>query len=132
MIEKVAVASDDEVTIAPHFGRTRGFVVFDIEDKKPIRMAYLPNTFTGHVRGMNGTGHGSGHHHSILEALRDCKAVISQGMGRRIYADLKKAGINVYVTSETQIENAIDLYVKGRLFDEPGRPCSHSDECRDK
>lgn len=31
---KIAFASDDEKTIVGHFGRTRGFVIFDIKDEE--------------------------------------------------------------------------------------------------
>jgi hypothetical protein len=47
---------------------------------KDARIAYLPNTFTGHVAGLNRAGHGFDHHHSILEALKHCTTVISHGM----------------------------------------------------
>jgi predicted Fe-Mo cluster-binding NifX family protein len=130
MMHKVAVASDDQKTIAPHFGRTRGFVLFKIEGEKKDRVAYLPNTFTGHAVGPDSTDHGYEHHKSILDALKDCATVISHGMGRRIYADLKSHGINVYVTGENDIEKAIDLYIKGELIDDPNRTCSHHNECR--
>lgn len=50
---KIAVASDDGKIISSHFGRTRGFVIFDVEGKEIKSREYLPNTFTGHARGMH-------------------------------------------------------------------------------
>ncbi len=113
---KVAVASDDGKVISSHFGRSRGFVIFEIEDGEIKSREYILNTFTGHARGLHHTGH---HHYdshaTIIENLRDCKAVISHGMGRRLYEDLTSAGIEVYVTDETDVDKAIELHIKGEL-----------------
>jgi predicted Fe-Mo cluster-binding NifX family protein len=46
-------------------------------------------------------------------------------MGRRIYDDLKGAGIEAFVTDETEVERAIELYLKGKLIDRPELGCNH-------
>ena len=125
---KIAIASDDERTISSHFGQTRGFVVVEVEGKEVKNREYRPNTFTGHARGLEGAGHEIDRHGPILSALSDCKAVISHGMGRRIYDDLKGAGIEVFVTDETEVQKALDLYINGELIDRPERGCSHKHE----
>jgi predicted Fe-Mo cluster-binding NifX family protein len=122
---KIAIASDDERTISSHFGQTRGFVVFDVEGKEVKNREYRPSTFTGHARGLEGAGHEIDRHGPILSALSDCKAVISHGMGRRIYDDLKGAGIEAWITDETEVQKAIDSYISGELIDRPERGCSH-------
>jgi len=125
---KIAIASDDERTISSHFGQTRGFVVFDVEGKEVKSREYRPNTFTGHARGLEGAGHEIDRHGPILSALSDCKAVISHGMGRRIYDDLKGAGIEAFVTDEAEVQKVIGLYINGELIDRPERGCSHKCE----
>lgn len=125
---KIAIVSDDEKTIASHFGRTRGFVIFDIEGKEVKNQEYRLNTFTGHARGLEHSDHSIDRHTPILEALKDCKAVISHGMGMRIYDDLKNAGIEVYVTDMTDIKSALDNYLKGELVDKPELGCTHKPE----
>ena len=65
----------------------------------------------------------------ILSALSDCKAVISHGMGRRIYDDLKEAGIEVFITDEMDVQKAFDLFMTGELIDRPELGCSHRHEC---
>lgn len=126
---KIAIASDDEKTISSHFGRTRGFVIFEVEGKEKRSQEYRSNTFTGHAKGLEEAGHEIDRHTPILNALRDCKAVISHGMGRRIYNDLKEAGIEVFVTEETDVKKALDLYLNGKLIDRPEIECSHKHEC---
>lgn len=122
---KIAIVSDDGKTIASHFGRTRGFAVFEIEGEKVKKQEYRENTFTGHVRGLEEANHSFDRHGPILEALKDCRAVISHGMGRRIYDDLKNAGIEVFVTEEIDVKTALDLFIKGCLIDHPELSCTH-------
>ncbi len=123
---KIAVASDDGVTISAHFGRTRGFVIAEIEGDKIVNKEYRENTFTGHARGLNVTGHDFNDRHGpILEALKDCKVVISHGMGRRIYEDLRAAGISAFIVQETDVDQALNLYLQNSLVDRPDKGCDH-------
>ncbi len=46
---KIAVASDDGKIISSHFGRTRGFVIFEIENGEIKDKKYILNAFTGHA-----------------------------------------------------------------------------------
>ena len=122
---KIAIASDDGINIALHLGRTRGFIIFDVQDENITDQWYRENTFTGHARGLSGHGHEVDRHGPILEALRDCKAVISHGMGRRIYNDLQQAGIDVFITEEINAKNAAELYIKNKLVNRPELGCDH-------
>jgi predicted Fe-Mo cluster-binding NifX family protein len=124
---KIAIVSDDQKTIASHFGRALGFVIFESENSTIINREYRPNRFTMHVQ-HPGEEHGPEHHHShgpIIEALRDCTVVISHGMGRRIYDDLKNNDKEVYITSETEVDKAAEMYLKGNLIDQPEMRCDH-------
>lgn len=112
---KVAIASDDGKIISSHFGRTRGFTIFEIEGNAIKKQEFLENTFTGHARGLEGADHSIDRHGPILEALKDCQVVISHGMGRRIYDDLQSAGIEVFVTDETDVQKAVNLYINDEL-----------------
>ncbi len=127
---KIAIASDDGKHIAQHFGRTRGFLIFDADAGKIESMDYILNTFTHHHKG-NGHEHGHDHHehnhshHGILSALHDCNVVISRGMGRRLLADFEEHGKDVYITDEPLAEKAVELFFKGSLTHIPGKSCQH-------
>lgn len=120
---KIVVASDDGRTISSHFGRSRGFLIFEIEDNKIQKKEYIPNTITGHGRTITGYGrgmHDSGSHNysshaGIIEAIKDVQIVISCGMGRRLYDDLKNSGKEVYITDTIDPDEAIKLYLDGKL-----------------
>lgn len=117
---KIAIASDDKKTISPHFGRSKGFVIFEIENNTVEDREYRLNTFTRHSKGLceEGKSSHSNHHSSIIKALSDCKVVISNGMGWRIHQDLIQNNIQALVTSETDVVSAVTLFIEGKLEDE--------------
>jgi len=121
----IAIASDDGINIASHLGRTKGFVIFNVQEERITQQWYRYNTFTGHARGLSDQGHGIDRHGPILEALKDCKVVISHGMGRRIYNDLQQAGIEVFITDEKIAKSAAELYIKNELVNRPDLGCDH-------
>jgi predicted Fe-Mo cluster-binding NifX family protein len=122
---KIAIASDDQQTIASHFGRTRGFLIYDIEQNKISNKEYRINDFTGHARGMEGADHSMDRHSPILAALKGCQAVIARGMGQQIYIDLQKAGIEAFIVNEENAEQALQLYLQNALEDNPDQGCVH-------
>lgn len=122
---KIAIASDDEKTISAHFGRTRGFVIYEIENGSIKNKEYRINDFTFHAQGLIDAPHTMDRHAGILEALNDCQVVISNGMGRRIYDDLQSAKIDAFIVRETVAEEALNLYLKKELKDNPDEGCEH-------
>lgn len=126
---KIAIPSDDKVSICGHFGRTKGFLIFDIENNKITNKAYVENNFTGHAQGQHSEHkHEHGHQHShsgILDALNDSQVVISRGMGRRLYVDFQQANKEVFISNESDAEKAVELYLQGNLTDHPEKGCQH-------
>jgi predicted Fe-Mo cluster-binding NifX family protein len=95
---KIAVASTDGVSMSPHFGRSRCFVVFTVEDGKIDGQEVRDNTYTPHAQGQ--CQDGAEHHHDqphshadIVDALRDCQVILCGGMGWRAAQELQAAGI---------------------------------------
>ena len=123
---KIAVATEEGKTISDHFGRSPYFAIFEIENGKIINQSMRQNTFTGHFRGHH-EGHQHGEHHhgsgdphshdSVAEGLGDCAVVISHGMGRRAWEDLRARGIEMIVTDETEVAKAVQMYLAGGLRD---------------
>jgi len=120
---KIAIASDDGMSIASHFGRTRGFVIYEVSNGQKDGHAYRSNDFTGHARGLADEQHNHDHHGPILAALADCQVVIARGMGMRIYEDLQQANKQVFITDQVNVDQAIDAYLTGNLSDYPERGC---------
>jgi len=128
---RIALASDDGKTIAGHTGRCRGFVIYEVIGGQPTRREYRENRFTAHARGEcdgtheDGSARGVGHHAhgALLDALGDCCAVVSRGMGPRLVADLTRAGIDAYVCDESDVGAAVEAFAAGRLRRIEGRTC---------
>jgi predicted Fe-Mo cluster-binding NifX family protein len=117
---RIAVASSDGTHISPHFGRSSHFLVFNVEDGKIVGKELRSNTFTAHARGEchgdGGDDHGEHSHASIVEALRDCGAVLCYGMGWRAAEALTQEGIQPFVLGEECTpEHAVRLFLDGRL-----------------
>lgn len=130
MIFKLAVASDDGVNLSRHFGRSRYFLVFDVEDGKILGHSVRENTFAGragrkcqHGTERQHTGHG--HHAGLAAVLGDCRAVICGGMGPRAAEELRQRGVEpVVVAEEMSPEEVVGRYLQGRLNNAEGFcPC---------
>ena len=116
---RIAVASEDGVSISHHFGRSRCFLVFEVEGKQVVGRSLRDNTFTAHARGECQEGVEHNHHHghgAIVEALKDCQAVLCYGMGWRAAEELKQNGILAFIVSgELSPEEAVSKYLAGDL-----------------
>lgn len=127
---RIAVASDDQMTIAAHAGRCRGFTVFEVAHGTATRQEYRENRYTGHARGEcdpeGGHAHAGHHSHSpLLGALGDCCALITRGIAPRLVADLTTQGIDAYVCQVASVEEAAQRFAAGRLPRLEGRTCRH-------
>lgn len=122
---KIGIATEDGKMISAHFGRSPYFAIYQIEDGKLIHKEMRKNTFTGHFRNEHEEHHHhhgseeehSHKHHQVAEGLKDCNVVISHGMGRKAWEDLRAKGIEMIVTDETDVERSVYLYLRGELQD---------------
>ncbi|MGD2110633.1 MAG: NifB/NifX family molybdenum-iron cluster-binding protein [Phycisphaerae bacterium] len=129
---RFAIATDDESQIAAHTGRCRGFVVYDALDGTASRVEFRANDGTAHARGECTEGSHSpadSAHHShepLLDALADCKALVTRGMGFRLVTDLRSRGITPFVCAAQSVGEAAALFAKGQLPQGPGAgTCRH-------
>jgi predicted Fe-Mo cluster-binding NifX family protein len=125
---KVAIPTNNMSTISAHFGRSKGFMIYDIEDKKIINFEYKINTFTGHAKGQHKEHEYGKHNHShegIFGALGNCKVVIAGGMGQRLYNDFNQREIQVFVTQEKDMGKAIELFLNNSLENTSEKLCNH-------
>lgn len=123
---KVAIATDDGLTVADHVGRCEGFVVCTIEHGRLMGQEYRANLFTHHQH-HEVSGSESLHDHSgIISGLGDCSTIIARGMGMRFRQDLARAGKELCLTSEAIILVALERYLNGDLEDDSSRACTDS------
>jgi len=123
---KIAATSDDEVTISLHFGRASYYIVVTVEESKAIaketRRKAGHHTFAAHQPPKLGQDERHGYdegsqsrHASMAEAISDCQVVLAGGMGWGAYEAMQEYGIQPIITDVRDIDEAIHLYLDGRL-----------------
>jgi predicted Fe-Mo cluster-binding NifX family protein len=122
---RIAVISDDRVSISQHLGRAPYAVVFTIEGGKVLAREerHKPghHTFAAHRPELSpGERHGydagaNVRHDEIAQSIADCQVVIAGRMGWGIYESLKARNIGPIATDVKEIDKAVELYLKGRL-----------------
>ena len=125
---KIAVVSEDGVSISQHFGRAPYFVVLTVEGDRIVDSETRPkaghHTFAaqGHPRLAPGERHGydagsQAKHRSMAETIADCNVLIAGGMGQGAYKSLKGYGIRPIITDVSDIREAVLRYLEGNLPD---------------
>lgn len=129
---RIAVASDDGTDVASHAGRCCGFVIFEVSGPEATRSEYRPNSFTAHAQsectGVHGTTEEHHSHGPLVEALRDCRVLVTRGLGPRLVVDLAAQGIEAYVCNAEHADEAARQYAQGRLARATGTGCCHHRE----
>jgi predicted Fe-Mo cluster-binding NifX family protein len=131
---KIAAVSEDGVTISQHFGRAPFYVVLTIEDGKIVsretrdKMGHAQFAGESHeeTRWADPRDHGFGsfaqsRHARMTAAISDCQVLLARGMGAGTYQSVKQAGIRPVVTDITNIDEAVQAYIEGRLVDHSER-----------
>lgn len=122
---KIAVATEDGITVSQHFGRAPWYLVFNVENGK-ITETTKKEKFVHHhagdvhehspQAGVHGCDSGSQERHtSMVQSILDCQALIVGGMGWGAYESLKSYNIEPIVTDVNEAEKAVKLYVEGKL-----------------
>ena len=122
---KIAAISDDEVNISQHFGRAPYYVVLTVEEGKIVsretRSKAGHHTFAATEHPLaSGERHGydagsQAKHQSMAETITDCQVLLAGGMGWGAYESLKNYNIEPIVTDVENIDQAVQLYLAGKL-----------------
>ena len=128
---KIAAVSDDGVTISQHFGRAPLYVVITVEENKvtgkETRDKSGHHTFAAHHLDLApGERHGYDvgsqvRHANMAETIADCQVLLCGGMGWGAYESLESCKIEPIVTDVENIDEAIQLYLDGKLINQMER-----------
>lgn len=100
---KIVVGVDGR-TISPYFGRSKQFLVFDVEDRKIVKEEIFENP-----------GHTLISSPPKFVAKLGVGAVIGGIIGRIAYNIMKKRGIKVIAGAAGDAVTAVEEYIKGTL-----------------
>jgi predicted Fe-Mo cluster-binding NifX family protein len=123
---KIAAITEDGATVSQHFGRAPYYLVLTVEDGKVIskekRDKAGHHTFAAgqHPDTVPGERHGydagaQSRHATMAQSIDDCQVLIAGGMGWGAYESLRSRGIETVVTDVEDIEEAVKLYLAGKL-----------------
>jgi predicted Fe-Mo cluster-binding NifX family protein len=123
---KIAAVSDDGKTVSQHFGRATLYVVVTVEDGKTIGKETRPkaghHTFSAdqHPDTAPEERHGydagaQSRHATMMDTISDCQVLLAGGMGWGARDALKNRGIEVVATDAEDIDEAVKLYLQGKL-----------------
>ncbi len=101
---KIAVESNDGVTIKSPFIRSKGYLVFNVDESNITGYEYRESD-GGEARKIQSN-----------PLLDDCGAIISRGMDRTNLKMLKEKGIDVFITFKTSAQDALKVYLKESLL----------------
>jgi len=144
---KVAFPTDDGETISAHLGRANYFKVFTLEGENILQYEQR----TKPVHGGDGQHEHQDHHEhqelfepeknpgnrielerphvggvTMFDPISDCQVLIARGMGEPAYNHATRQGLEVILTSEKTIENALKIYQSGELTSDMRRVHKHS------
>lgn len=129
---KIAIVSEDGVTISQHFGRAPYYFVVTVENGKIIdrerrdKLGHAQFQNEPHQEENDTRGHGFGaasqsRHARMAAAIADCQILLARGMGAGAYESMKEAGIQPVVTDVARIDEAVQAYLEGKLVDHTER-----------
>lgn len=124
---KIAIATDDQKSIAKHFGGSTFVFVATVEDGQVVNKEERPKpgheNFAGDEhhpqtdeKGRHGFGPEADQRHKMMfDVFKDCDVLIVNRIGTGAYMHFISAGVRVIATDIRDIDEAIDLYVKRSL-----------------
>jgi predicted Fe-Mo cluster-binding NifX family protein len=118
---KIAIATSNLRTVARHYGTARFFEVLTVEGGQVVaceKRARPPG------RGAAGRGRPTGeaapgHGLETARIIADCTVLITGGIGRGAFDNLRRVGVETVPTDVRDVEEAVRRYLAGEL---PGRP----------
>jgi predicted Fe-Mo cluster-binding NifX family protein len=135
-IMKIAVVTDDNETISPHFGRAKNYAVLTIDEGKILsrEVREKANHRDFQSEGLEGQhqhwddprGRGYGRHSEekhqrMFATITDCQILLARGMGRGAYNGLQQMGIRPILTDIPEIDKAVQAVIDESIEDHPER-----------
>ena len=104
---KIAIPTNDRITLAERSGRAREFMVAEVENGVVLRSEFRENSHDHKHEEGESDGDHSHNHNDLVELLSDCKYLLVKVIGKHFKRDLAKAGKIFVLTKTDNIEEAI-------------------------
>ena len=104
---KIAIATNDRITIAQRTGRANEFAFYTIKNGKIDSVLYQKNNHTHH-------DYGDHSHKEIVSQLKGVDIFLVRAIGKNMRRDLKKENINYQLVKIDAISEIISNLLKAR------------------
>ena len=126
-MKKIAFPSDDGETISRHLGQAQFYIVALLDDGGAV--TFERREKPRHERSPN-TGHEEKDHHThrgpaMFVPIQDCQVLISGGMGQPAYDFAVGQGLEVILSAQANIAEALNSYRDGTLVSDMRRVHKH-------
>ncbi len=123
---KIAVVSENESTISQHFGRAPYYIILTVENGKVVKQEKFERGAAGtcacghseeeeHHHASHSGPDSAAKHNKMVDPIADCQVLIAGGMGYGAYQALKSRGLDVFITAQSSIQKAVELFSAGKL-----------------
>ena len=132
---KIGFFTDDFINISSHPGKSSGIYVFDIKKKRTTgeeKILFKEADFSNDVKFKNCRGKLNGRCRfsftngfieineelkklKIKDLFYGCKVIFCRAIGYNLEQKLLKSGIKLFITAETDIQKALNMYIIGSL-----------------
>jgi len=118
---KIAIPTDDGVSVSVHLGQAHYMLVVTVTDgqigERQLREA---GDVPHHTIDLHDGEHHH-HHHSRFERIKDCDMLVGGGMGQPAYQRLHDMGLQVITTDLKLVEDILQAALQGTLSHNPRR-----------
>jgi predicted Fe-Mo cluster-binding NifX family protein len=116
-MKKIAFPTEDGETISRHLGRAPWFIVVRTDDSGQVVFEEREKPHHDSTQEDSQHDH-SGHrmsHQTMFATIADCQVLISGGMGEPAYQNALALGLDVILSEELSIQEALKAYQSGQL-----------------
>ena len=119
---KIAIPTDDGVTVSAHLGEARYMLVATIESGQLIdrTLRELGDSQQIHLHD-HAEGHHHAHHHARFARVADCDMLVGRGMGQPAYERLQAMGLQVITPDLKRIDDVLQAVLQNTLQHNPRR-----------
>ena len=107
---KIAIPTNDRVSITKRTGRTKEFAVYEIANGAVINTQYHTNPHT-HEDHNHDHGEHTHSHAEITDLLSDCDLMVVQMVGNHMKRDLDAGALKYEITKETDLGKIVEGYL---------------------
>ena len=136
MAIKIAIPTDDGITISRHFGQAKAFLIVTLDNGEITEqeLRQLPDAGDHDHHHHHDHNHDHTHHQGMggnpahmakFDYIQDCQVLIGGGMGQPAVQRLNNMGIQVALTDHKNIADLLEEVKTGQVKHNPRRVHAH-------